>query len=160
MQRARWSGTGVVLAPLVAVGLRRDQIEACFRRQPDFAWALYDEITARFLCAIENWKTVPRRKPVTDLAGYVVGALDVLGQGRRRRAELRINQAQLGRATGLRRETVNRVLKSLVRAGTLRVEPQRLYEIDLAAMRRLCPPGPGAADLPAAGDERPLEAER
>ncbi len=133
MHQKRWSGTGVAVTNLVAIGVTREQLEALILEHPSFALELYREITQRFLRAIESWKASPSRRPEEALARYLVGYLRVVEAT----TTLALNQADLGRATGLCRETVNRLLKRWSRTGVLAVNPKGLTKIRRAKLRKL-----------------------
>jgi CRP/FNR family transcriptional regulator, cyclic AMP receptor protein len=126
-----WSGTAVALVPVTAVGLQRDALEQLILGEPQVALRLYRELAGRFLRAIDAWKHQPTRTPAQSLSRYLVGYLELLGSS----DELRIRQVDLGRATGLRRETVNRVLKGWAGDGLLEVTPKGLAHLDLGALK-------------------------
>jgi CRP/FNR family transcriptional regulator len=129
-----WSGTGVVLRPLVALGIHKEQLEALILAHPRFALQLYREVTWRFLRAIEGWKASPSVTPERALARYVLGHLVALGTSRRTCPALALTQQELGRASGLRRETVNRLLRRWARQGWLRAVPAGLLDIDVCRL--------------------------
>ncbi len=141
----RWSGTGVALLPIVALSLDRRTLEDLILTQPGFALAAYREITERFLNAIDTWKHQVQLGPGETLARYVLSFATL-----RKRAGispeglLEIRQVDLGLATGLRRETINRVLKGWERKAVLEIQPRGLAKLDLDALSS------------ALGEDRPL----
>jgi CRP-like cAMP-binding protein len=131
-----WSGTAVALLPLTALALTREDLETLVREQPQFALAIYREVTLRFLRAIDHWKIRPSRTPTQELARYLLGYLQVVRIDDPDADTVHVRQADLGRATGLRRETVNRLLKQWIESGMMEVGPGRLSRIDDARLRQ------------------------
>jgi CRP-like cAMP-binding protein len=131
-----WSGTAIALSPLTALALTREELEALVREQSQFALAIYREVTLRFLRAIDAWKVKPTRTPSQELARYILGYLEVVRIDDPEADTVRVRQADLGRATGLRRETVNRLLKQWIEGGLLEVGQGRLSRIDAEGLRR------------------------
>lgn len=130
-----WSGTGVALLPVVAVGLDRQTLEALIREQPRFALAAYREITERFLNAIDTWRHQVRLSPSETLARYLLSVATLRERaGVSPEALLEIRQVDLGLATGLRRETINRVLKAWERQSALEIHAKGLAKLDLGAL--------------------------
>ncbi|MEO0813872.1 MAG: Crp/Fnr family transcriptional regulator, partial [Myxococcota bacterium] len=123
-----WSGTGVALAPVTALGLGRELLESLVLDEPRFALALYRELSERFLHAIDSWKTTPARDPSQTLARYLIAYCHVSESD----GHVPLRQAALGQATGLRRETVNRLLKRWERDGLVELSARGL-EIDNVA---------------------------
>src|SRR5688572_13795316 len=134
-----WSGTAVAVVPVTAVGLHRAALEQLIVEEPQVALRLYRELSLRFLRAIDAWKKQPTRTPAQALARYVIGYVDLQ---RRHGAgdEIKIRQVDLGRAAGLRRETVNRLLRGWVEEGRLEVTPKGLSRIDVERVAELLHP--------------------
>ncbi|MEO1174618.1 MAG: Crp/Fnr family transcriptional regulator, partial [Myxococcota bacterium] len=120
LHRQSWTGTGVALAPLTALAIAREVLEALVLQEPRFALALYRELSGRFLHAIESWRASPSHGPEQTLARYLVAYCEIAELER----DIPLRQVTLGQATGLRRETVNRVLKRWEREGWVEVSPR------------------------------------
>jgi CRP-like cAMP-binding protein len=136
-----WSGTGMALCPVTALGVREQELERLALTHAAFGLALYREVTLRFLNAIDAWKERPARTPAASLARYVVGCLEAVGQGAARRGELPMTQLELAQAAGLARETVNRVLSGWERKRLVTRGAQGLARVDLARLRKLAGKG-------------------
>lgn len=126
-----WSGTGVALLPVTALGLGRELIESLVLEEPQFALALYRELAKRFLHAIDSWKTTPSLDPSQTLARYLVAYCEVCTIS----GHVPLRQAALGQATGLRRETVNRVLKQWERDGLVALSTRGIDIEDIGEFR-------------------------
>jgi CRP-like cAMP-binding protein len=101
-----WSGTGIALDSAVVSQVERDLIEKLVVGEPTFALAFIEELSYRFLQTLES-----RRREVVEtseaaLAKYVLSYVELTGGD-----AVPLQQLELGRATGLSRETVNRILK-------------------------------------------------
>jgi len=125
-----WSGTGVAVRPVIAIGLDQNLLEQTILANPRFGVSLYREVTLRFLNAIDSWKSQPVRSVEEQLARYVAGALEATAQA----DSLPFNQTELGRATGLRRETINRVLSRWEKSGLLKTGARGITAIDRAGI--------------------------
>lgn len=121
-----WSGTGVALVPLLAVGIGAALLERTMMQHPVLGIALYREVTLRFLNAIDAWKAAPVRSVEEQLARYMAGAMEALASD----SALPFSQAVLGRATGLRRETINRILARWETDGILEAGARGIRRID------------------------------
>lgn len=128
-----WSGTGVALVPLTAIGIDTRLLERTVTQNPALGMSLYREVTARFLNAIDTWKAEPVTAVHQQLARYIVSCLEATGVS----DALIIPQAVLGRATDLRRETINRVLKRWQRDGVLNAGARGLTKIDRDALETI-----------------------
>jgi CRP/FNR family transcriptional regulator, cyclic AMP receptor protein len=104
-----WSGTGVALTAVTATLVSRFVLEQLILEEPQFALGYAKELAFRFLQSIESRKQEVTTTPAETLAKYLLSYAEIAGisQGE----EIPIRQVDLGRAAGLRRETVNRVLK-------------------------------------------------
>lgn len=102
-----WSGTGIALVPTMALGIDTSLLERTVLDHPALGMALYREVTLRFLNAIDTWKAEPDISVDEQLARYVLSCLEATDAD----GTLKMAQSVLGRATGLRRETINRILK-------------------------------------------------
>lgn len=125
-----WSGTGVALVPTMAIGIDTRLLERTVTQHPALGMSLYREVTLRFLMAIDTWKAEPVTAVDKQLARYLVSCLEATDTDK----TLRVSQAALGRATGLRRETINRVLKRWEGLAYLRSGAQGISDIDRAAL--------------------------
>jgi len=130
MQRMSWSGTGVALSPLAALALTKEQLESLMLDNARFALELYRDLTLRFLTYINARKVQPILSPAQLIARYLLAYHQLLkNAGHAEPIDIPIPQVELGRATGLRRETVNRTLKSMVQEQRLEVGSRGLTEI-------------------------------
>jgi CRP-like cAMP-binding protein len=129
-----WSGTACALAPTVAVGIGGPLLERTIAEHPSFALLAYREITLRFLRAIDAWKQQPTRTPAQSVARYLLGCDRILT------GHLEIRQVDLGRATALRRETVNRLLKAWEGDGVLAIDPKGVTVRDRARLEAVLHP--------------------
>ena len=125
-----WSGTGVAVRSVIAIGVGVTLLEQTILQNPVFGVSLYREVTLRFLNAIDTWKGRPELSVEEQLARYIAGALEATAQA----DSLPFNQTQLGTATGLRRETINRVLSRWEKAGLLKTGTRGLTAIDRAGL--------------------------
>ena len=125
-----WSGTGVAVRPVIAIGVGVTLLERTILQNPVFGVSLYREVTLRFLNAIDTWKGQPERSVEEQLARYIAGALEATAEA----DSLPFTQTQLGMATGLRRETINRVLSRWEKAGLLKTGARGLTAIDRAGL--------------------------
>ena len=142
-----WSGTGVALVPIVALGIRKEELQRTFLNHPDFAFNLYRELALRFMNAIEAWRKQPVRTPTQTLARYILGYLEMtMTPVKKGKAEVKLRQSVLGCATGLRRETVNRLLRVWVEEKRIKMNPQAGIEIKIARLEELLDKN-GIADL-------------
>jgi CRP-like cAMP-binding protein len=163
LHQLAWSGTGVVIAPMSALVIPARALERLILAHPAFGLVLYQELARRFLSAIETWKRQLEATPDETLARYLSGYIQALrGAGVGIGDSLRIRQADLGRATGLRRETINRLLKAWSKEGLLRVEARGLSAIDLDRIQailseRRVPPLDESIDPGQASLARPRE---
>jgi CRP/FNR family transcriptional regulator, cyclic AMP receptor protein len=147
LQDRPYGVTGVAVTPLVAIGLTKKQLEGLFLAHPRFGWVVYHQVTQRSLSMTTNWQESLTRTPTEDLARYLLARLRIQGDDLKSRADLAVTQAELGQATGMRRETVNRVLRGWSeRRGLLVVEPSRLIRIQVKKLKELIA-HLGAADM-------------
>jgi len=121
-----WSSTGVAVVPVVAVGIDAGLLERTMVSNPPLSLALYREVTLRFLNNINVRKAEPVRSVEEQLARYVASILSVSPDP----TTFTMSQADLGRATGLRRETVNRVISQWGKAGLLKSAVGQLTAVD------------------------------
>src|SRR5262249_51121473 len=110
--------------------------------------ALYREVTLRFLNAIDSRKAEPVRSVEEQLARFMAGSLAAMDGVQMQRPEdlsdpdgedaggtsLPYSQAVLGRATGLRRETINRILARWEKDGVLKAGARGVSRIDRARL--------------------------
>jgi CRP/FNR family transcriptional regulator, cyclic AMP receptor protein len=128
-----FSGAGVALREVIAALIAKSTLEQLIQTEPAFAVAYARELAFRFLQAIEaRQQTNP--EPSIALAKYIVSYCALAGCDLRR---IPLEQCELGEATGLCRETVNRTLKAWVRAGHLRVTRGGIEGVDVGALRGL-----------------------
>jgi CRP/FNR family transcriptional regulator len=133
-----WSGTGVALTPLVALVITPRALEGLMLEHPALGWAFYRELVGRFLDVIESRKTQLQATPPETLARYLTRYISAIRSVNDAPSDLiRVRQQDLGRATGLRRETVNRILRGWTQEGYLRVEPRGLAGVDLGRLEAL-----------------------
>ncbi|MEZ4272133.1 MAG: Crp/Fnr family transcriptional regulator [Myxococcota bacterium] len=131
-----WSGTGVALRSITALGLHRETMEELISGYPAFALNVYRELTLRFLRAIEAWKHAPTVQPPERLARYIISYLEAVDP-QVQHNEVALRQTELGRATDLRRETINRLLRkweaekrlTIQREGLSAIKRHRLQEL-------------------------------
>lgn len=121
LHQLNWSGTGVAITPLTAVCVGREDLERTMLEAPAFAVCLYRELAQRFLLAIETRKADLQLSPAQSIARYLHGVTGARLWAGLRGDPLEIRQVDIARATGLRRETVNRVLRDWTMAGDVRV---------------------------------------
>lgn len=112
-----WSGTGVAVTTLIALSIRTARFLSLIETYPALTQALYFELTARFLYAIETWRHEPSHKPELQVARYLLARREVLTTLERGDQILSIKQVDLARAVGLRPETVNRILSRWAKDG-------------------------------------------
>lgn len=112
-----WSGTGVAVTTLIALSIRTARFLSLIEAYPILTQSLYFELTARFLYAIETWRHEPSHKPELQVARYLLARGEVLSTLGRSARVLSIKQVDLARATGLRPETVNRILSKWAKDG-------------------------------------------
>ena len=139
-----WSGTGIAIVPLLAVGIGARLLERTMMSYPALGIALYREVTHRFLNAINSRKEAPVRSVEEQLARYMAGSLAAMDGVALTRPEdaaegdaedmLPYSQAALGRATGLRRETINRILARWEKDGVLKAGARGVTAIDRARL--------------------------
>ncbi len=135
-----WSGTGVAIVPSVAIGIGSPLLERTMMAYPALGVALYREVTHRFLNAINARKEEPVRSVEEVLARFMAGTLAAMDGVQMQRPEdiaegepedmLPYSQAALGRATGLRRETINRILSRWEKDGVLKAGARGVTAID------------------------------
>ncbi|MFC1610746.1 Crp/Fnr family transcriptional regulator [Myxococcota bacterium] len=119
-----WSGTGVAIAELSALGIRKDQFATLVKSYPGLTRRLYLELTHRFYAAIESWRHLPTSKPAASIARYLLARRQILSRMQAAQSNaVPIHQGELGRATGIRRETVNRTLAKWAEEGWVQRQP-------------------------------------
>jgi len=134
-----WTGTAVVLLPIVAVGFDREVVANLIAEQPGFALAAYREIAERFRNAIDTWKH--QIGPAETVARYLLSMTLLRSRaGIGPESLLEIRQVDLGVATGLRRETINRVLRGWARQGLIEIQTRGLSRIDLEGLKQVLGP--------------------
>lgn len=136
-----WSGTGVAMFPLTSLALSRRAFERLVVEHPPIGLELYRELACRFLNAIDNWKAEQSLEPSDNLARFLRSYATV--QARfldlpETPPSIPLGQAELGRATGLSRETINRVLRQWAREGRVEIKKSAVLLLDAPA---LAPPG-------------------
>lgn len=140
-----WSGTGVAIVPSVAIGIGAHLLERTMMAYPALGIALYREVTHRFLNSIITRKEEPVRSVEEQLARFMAGTLAAMdGVDMMVRPEdlaegepedmLPYSQAVLGRATALRRETINRILARWEKDGVLKAGARGVTAIDRARL--------------------------
>ncbi|MBI5508980.1 MAG: Crp/Fnr family transcriptional regulator [Deltaproteobacteria bacterium] len=155
-----FSGTGVALTPLLALGIKQRELLGMIERHPTLTRRLYLELSQRFLTAIETWRFQPEINPELSIARYLVGAdralaaVDASRSGHR----LGLRQVDIGRATGLRRETVNRIIGKWTERGLVRSDGAGIELKDLPALAAIVAASPAVEltqqiKLPSEGDE-------
>lgn len=120
-----FSGTGVALTPAELLSVRLSLLETLIRTEPEFALAYAKEIAHRFLLSIDARKTLFDTTPEERVLSYVL-SLQQIRTLEGYTGALPIRQSDLAQATGLRRETVNKVLKRLVARELLAITPGRI----------------------------------
>jgi CRP-like cAMP-binding protein len=110
LNEQKWSGTGVAVTDLIALGIKKSRFVELTSEHPRLTQALYFELTVRFLNAIESWRHEPAHKPETLVARYLLARSEVLVQLGRAGDLVEVRQVDLARSTGIRPETVNRIL--------------------------------------------------
>ncbi len=133
-----WSGTGVAVIPTTALGFDAETLEWLVMIAPEVALGLYRELSWRFLGAINSWKVQQLAAPDEALARYLLGLLFVLeGAQASTGGRLPVRQSEVGRATGLRRETVNRIFSRWVEEGVCASEPRGICLVRKEVLRGL-----------------------
>jgi CRP-like cAMP-binding protein len=136
LHRRPWTGTGVAIAPTRALGVRREVLEALMAAGGPFALAVYREVTLRFLDALTAARRRPVRTPEQAVARFVVASYDAqLRLGRT--AVIAQSQSEIAGAAGMRRETVNRILRRWSKAGWVVVRGTQLEVVDVPALRAI-----------------------
>ncbi|OGQ84351.1 MAG: hypothetical protein A2289_08630 [Deltaproteobacteria bacterium RIFOXYA12_FULL_58_15] len=134
-----WSGTGVALTELQALGFGRDSWLELLQRNHEIARRLYLELAGRFLLAIETWRHQPELGPDGLIARYLCAVAAVLERaGVANPNVVELGQLAIACATGLSRETVNRILRNWHRRGLVtvlknKVEVKRVAKLELIA---------------------------
>jgi CRP/FNR family cyclic AMP-dependent transcriptional regulator len=141
LHRRPWTGTGVALLPLTALALSRVTLEELLLSYPTFSYALYRELSLRFLGAIEDWREEKRIPPEGLLSRYLLSYLKTVELAGAPASEVPLSQQELGRATGLRRETVNRLLRKWAAKRWLSLAPGAVGGVRESALRSLLPAG-------------------
>lgn len=141
-----WSGTGTMVTDGTALGLRKPLLESLFLDFPTFGLHAYRELSARFLRAINAWKSLPSRGPEQVLARYILGRIAVQTYvdqvpTPQKAQVLGMNQKDLAQAALMRRETVNRILKRWAKDERVTLTKGALSEVDQAAIQSLLAPG-------------------
>jgi CRP/FNR family cyclic AMP-dependent transcriptional regulator len=127
-----WSGTGVAITRVLALGLSKKNFVALISRYLALTRRLYLELSHRFLGAIETWRYEPSLKPAESCARYLTCLLQVFEDveddhdGR----TIPIRQVELAQAVGVRPETVNRLLKAWQKAGLVELSNHGLAVVD------------------------------
>jgi CRP-like cAMP-binding protein len=133
-----WSGTGVAVTDLIALGIRKPRFVELISAQPLLTLGLYFELAGRFLNAIESWRHEPAHGPELSVARYLLARRDVLAHLSRRDVELIVvRQVDLARATGIRPETVNRVLAKWAKGGVTKKEGDGVRLLDVGALQQI-----------------------
>jgi CRP-like cAMP-binding protein len=101
-----WSGTGVALDAATVSNVERRTIESLIQSAPAFALAFVEELSYRFLQTLESRRREAVESSEGALAKYVLAWVELTG-----RDLVALQQIEIGRATGLSRETVNRIFK-------------------------------------------------
>jgi CRP-like cAMP-binding protein len=110
LYRTRWTGTGVALTDLDLFVLEREALLRMLVSTPRVAALLYCELAWQFLGAIERRRLEPDQDPAARLSNYLVDLHRATAeQDPSFSGWIPVIQSELGRACGLRRETVLRV---------------------------------------------------
>ena len=153
-----WSGTGIALTPLTVLALDRTQFDRLLREHVGFAHAAYLELSLRFFGAIEAWKHRDKALPVETVARYLLSYFEILKRCGAAEGEVpALRQGDLAGATGLRRETVNRLLHQWAKKGTVKFSRQGIEAIRAPELAGLLPEKRGDL-LVRASDPLPLPA--
>jgi CRP/FNR family transcriptional regulator, anaerobic regulatory protein len=137
-----WSGTGVAVTPLLALELPAATFDALLGSEPGFARRAYHELSRRFVAAIDTEKIQQAAAPAESLARYLLTfrtAVELSEPGLSTR--LSLPQSALALATGLRRETVNRLLGVWGQNGWVVWRQSHLEGLDEEALTRLLAEG-------------------
>jgi CRP-like cAMP-binding protein len=141
LHRQPWSATGVTLFRTVALGIDAELLEKSVG-SPDLSLVFYRELTWRFFQIITARNYHQITKAPEALARYLLSYVAV------RRAvnvgvddDVELNQAELGRATGQSRESVNRTLRDWERRSLISPLGARSFHIDESALFGLLPEG-------------------
>jgi CRP-like cAMP-binding protein len=136
LRGAKWTGTGIAVFPSIALALDREMLEGLAHTQPRFTFALYQELAHRFYGAIEQWRRHHHSDPRELLARYLLSfsSLQTMSGIRRNDGVMRIHQASLARATGIRRETVSRWLGKWEKQGYVRLRRGIIEVVDVGGL--------------------------
>jgi CRP-like cAMP-binding protein len=135
-----WSGTGVAMFPVTALGLNLALLEHLLFSHPRLAVAFYRELSWRFLGAINAWKYQQLAKPGEALARYLLSYSAISRELNPAGMEsVDVSQAEMARATGVRRETINRLLRGWERTGNVRLSSQGVELIEPEKLQQLLP---------------------
>lgn len=121
VNRQPWSGTGVAVTDLVALGVVRAAFLELLGAHAELTRRLYLELTRRYLMTLETIRHQPMCQPAQAIARYLVALRNAQRAVQAEAAGelLAVRQAEVGRAAGLRRETVNRVLSGWIDEGRI-----------------------------------------
>lgn len=143
LNEKNWSGTGVAVTDLIALGIRKKRFIELMGEYPLLTLNLYFELAGRFLNAIESWRHEPAHGPELQVARYLLARRDVLRHLNFADQELIvIRQVDLARATGIRAETVNRILSKWNKGGLTKKEGEGVRLADVAALSRIAESAP------------------
>jgi CRP-like cAMP-binding protein len=139
LHSSMWSGTGVAMSSLISLALTRGTLEGLVLEHPSLALVLYRELAARFLRSLENWKAERVLEPSQLLARYLWSFAEVTcasEEGKQGDAvRVPLSQAELGRATGLSRETINRLLRGWAERGVVALEKACVSIVEKEVLR-------------------------
>lgn len=142
LHQRTWSGTGVALFPTNVLPVEPQHLESLMLQFPRLAVAMYRELSWRFLMAIEFWKLQKEATPREALSRLLLSYRHVHRLASRDLSPaLRVLHSELGRATGLRRETVSRLMGSFVKAGFVEKGPLRVSGVQENGLLQLLPSG-------------------
>jgi CRP-like cAMP-binding protein len=123
----------------LALGIPKAEFLSLLQREPTLTYRLYLELSQRFLGAIEAWRFQPEESPELCVARYLLALHDV----RQQAAEIKMRQVELATATGLRRETVNRLLRRWSREGWVTMSPSTITLNEPKKLRAIVAAAPG-----------------